>query len=342
MSDLACPDLSRDPDCPTRCPGCGASHPHDAVYCPYCGSGLDRAPALPSSVASAALCGVDAHSRAERARAALAPYELATLEQARAVMPPRQYLAIVSQVDADAGDGNAPAAGTHSLLIRAAMAVRHAPVTLLLLAAIWIVFAVESGQPGGSESIFTLVRLGAVSSDTLQSGAVWRLVASCFLHIGILHIGGNAIALLWLGLLAERLYGSLRYLAIYLAAGIGGAVLTVLVAGSVISAGASGAIWGLMGALLVGSWRNPDVPGRLTGTELRQSIVAFIIANAIFSFAAGVSLSAHAGGCAIGAAMGALVPFAGAAESRIKALVRRGAAWAIIAGAAGLMVTAAF
>src|SRR5918911_2118947 len=81
----------------------------------------------------------------------------------------------------------------------------------------------ESARPGGSESRDVLYAFGATTPDTLTSGQLWRLVAATFLHIGLVHLVGNAIALFWLGHMAERLYGPLRFLGLYLLAGVGGA-----------------------------------------------------------------------------------------------------------------------
>src|ERR687884_919158 len=127
----------------------------------------------------------------------------------------------------------------------------------------------ESARPGGSESMDVLYAFGATTADTITSGQLWRLVAATFLHIGLIHLVGNAMALFWLGHMAERLYGPLRFLGLYLLAGIGGSVLTVFAGTQALSAGASGAIWGLMGALLIGSWRNPDRRGGMGGRGMR-------------------------------------------------------------------------
>lgn len=193
-------------------------------------------------------------------------------------------------------------------------------VTTIILAILVAVFLAESAQPGGSESDWVLYGMGAITPDTLSSGHLWRLAASMFLHIGLIHLLGNAIALFWLGRMAERLYGPLRYVGIYLLAGLGGSLLTALVGASALTVGASGAIWGIMGSLLVGSWRNHDRAGRIGGREIRQSIVGMVILNAIISLSPGVSLTAHAGGFLVGALLGAAIPFRGEEGQRIRVL----------------------
>jgi rhomboid protease GluP len=169
----------------------------------------------------------------------------------------------------------------------------------------------ESARPGGSESRDVLYAFGATTPDTLTSGQLWRLVAATFLHIGLVHLVGNAMALFWLGHMAERLYGPLRFLGLYLLAGLGGSLLTVFAGTQALSAGASGAIWGLMGALLIGSWRNPDRRGRMDGREIRQSIAGAIILNVIVSFMPGVSLTVHLGGFVVGGTLAWAIPFRG-------------------------------
>src|SRR5919199_6967549 len=146
------------------------------------------------------------------------------------------------------------------------------PVTLGLLLVLAVVFVMESARPGGSENMDVLYAFGAITGDTITSGQLWRLVAATFLHIGLVHLVGNAIALFWLGRMAEQLYGPLRFLGLYLLAGLGGSLLTVFAGTQVLTAGASGAIWGIMGALLIGSWRNPGRGGGIDGRGVRQSI----------------------------------------------------------------------
>jgi len=99
--------------------------------------------------------------------------------------------------------------------------------------------------------------------------------------------------------------------AFYLLAGLGGSLLTVFAGTQALSAGASGAIWGIMGALLIGSWRNPERRGRVDGREIRQSITGAIILNVIVSFMPGVSLTAHLGGFVVGGTLAWAIPFRG-------------------------------
>jgi len=196
---------------------------------------------------------------------------------------------------------------------------RMPPVTGLLIAINVAVFIAESLQPssvpgdprypGGSTDNGVLEQLGATIPGMLSSGQYWRLLTSCFLHIGIAHIATNMLALLWLGGLAERFYGPLRFLGIYLAAGIGGGIATGVFASDNIGAGASGAIFGILGAMLVASWRNRAVIGAATSRAIFANLGQLLVLNIVISFLPGIGLWAHAGGALTGAVLALIIPF---------------------------------
>jgi len=102
---------------------------------------------------------------------------------------------------------------------------------------------------GGSTNTFVLIEHGAKYNPAIMDGAWWRLISSMFLHIGILHLFMNMLAAYYLGTVVERIYGSWRFLLIYFLSGIGGGIASFALSPNV-SAGASGAIFGLFGALL--------------------------------------------------------------------------------------------
>jgi rhomboid protease GluP len=136
---------------------------------------------------------------------------------------------------------------------------RRAPLTAALLAAIGVAFAAElalgwSAGVGlaGPTDRRVLVALGA-NVWPLAAGDTWRLVASTFLHIGFLHLLVNGWALLQLGTLFEAWTGSARLATVYFLGGVAGSLasVTFTLAGSDrISAGASGAIFAVLGALI--------------------------------------------------------------------------------------------
>jgi membrane associated rhomboid family serine protease len=246
------------------------------------------------------------------AREVLAPYGLTSLEEARLYLLPDQYDEVLRRAhDLVAARVRADSRSPLPSSVFRLQPSKLAPATLCLLVVLAVVFAMESARPGGSESMDVLFAFGATTPDTITSGQLWRLVAATFLHIGLVHLVGNAMALFWLGRMAERLYGPLRFLGLYLLAGLGGSLLTVFAETQVLTAGASGAIWGIMGALLIGSWRNPDRRGRMDGREIRQSIAGAILLNVFVSLTPGVSLTAHLGGFVVGGTLAWAIPFRG-------------------------------
>jgi rhomboid protease GluP len=110
----------------------------------------------------------------------------------------------------------------------------------------------KSGEYGfieGSSNIETLIQFGAKSAYHIIQGEWWRLATPVFLHIGVMHFVFNSIALIALGTLVEGVYGSKRFIPIYLLAGITGNVASFLFSDAP-GAGASGAIFGAMGAMI--------------------------------------------------------------------------------------------
>ena len=131
----------------------------------------------------------------------------------------------------------------------------------------------------------------------VAGGEWWRVVSSGFLHLSILHIALNMLALYFIGLGLERVLGRWRYIAVYLLSLLGGSASVMLFAGVTSgSAGASGAIFGLMGALLVTLKR--------LNLDLRQAGFIIVI-NLVATFAIpGISWQAHVGGLVVGALVG--------------------------------------
>lgn len=180
-------------------------------------------------------------------------------------------------------------------------------VTWILLAIILIVFAGET-VAGGSTEIEVLVRMGAKVTPLIATGEYWRLLTSMFLHIGLMHLAFNAYALVILGTELERLYGPGRFLAIYLLSGLFGSLASYAFSYN-LAAGASGAIFGLIGALAAFFLVHRERLGAYGRTRLAN--IAFLVAvNLFFGFTqTGIDNLAHIGGLLSGLALGwALVP----------------------------------
>jgi rhomboid protease GluP len=179
--------------------------------------------------------------------------------------------------------------------------LRRTPVTTLLLIAIvagYVLQLVTGDQ---------LTELGANYGPAIREGQYWRLVTSMFLHGGLIHLALNGWALFQLGALLELLMGSPRMLLIYFASGIAGSLASATFTQQY-SVGASGAIFGLLGALIAFLLRRR---GALTpqGKSILMQLVGWAAINVFFGFSTpGIDNSAHLGGCAAGLLFGFVLP----------------------------------
>ena len=153
-----------------------------------------------------------------------------------------------------------------------------------------------------------LVRFGANVGALTISGEWWRLLTNVFVHGGIIHIAFNMWCLWNLGALCESLYGRWTYACIYLICGVGASLASAAWHPYTPSVGASGAIFGLAGALLaafkLGEFSVPR--SALSGTL--RSLGAFVVYNLVFGFAiSGIDNAAHIGGLVTGLIVGALI-----------------------------------
>lgn len=187
-----------------------------------------------------------------------------------------------------------------------ASAWSSSPTALLL--GVYVVAHVAMMLTGGraeiaSASSETLMKFGASYAPLVREGQLHRLVASMFLHIGLLHLCLNSAALVSIGPTLERDYGRLRFVAIYLASGLVGSVASVLwhLENPVVSAGASGA---LCGAIAAGAVR-AHLAGRERAGE-RRMLVSWAIATLAFGVLVQADNAAHLGGLASGALFGFL------------------------------------
>jgi membrane associated rhomboid family serine protease len=128
----------------------------------------------------------------------------------------------------------------------------------------------------------------------LAHGEWWRLITAAFLHYGPIHLGLNMLALWWLGQPVEAALGRARYLLLYFAAGLAGSAGALLLSPNAFTVGASGAIFGILGALLVLEYQ---VTGSLAGQAM-----TLIVINLAFSagFRSNISLGGHVGGLIAG------------------------------------------
>jgi len=154
------------------------------------------------------------------------------------------------------------------------------------------------------------------------NGQWWRLVSSMFLHFGLLHLALNMWALYVGGRLAERLFGSRAFALIYFAAGIAGSLSSLLWNPAINSAGASGAIFGVYGAMLAFFLRKDHSIPLSVVRQQRASGIVFIAFNLMNGFShAGIDNAAHIGGLTIGLVMGLVLarPLEPEARARVNA-----------------------
>jgi rhomboid protease GluP len=169
----------------------------------------------------------------------------------------------------------------------------------------------------------TLIAFGAKLNDLIQSGQWFRFVTPIFIHIGLLHIASNSYALWMIGPLVERLYGSARYLLIYLLSGIAGVVGSYFWNDlqnnpDVPSAGASGAIFGLFGLLAVFGFRyRNELPPNFR-KAIGSSIIPVIVINLFIGFSIPfIDNAAHIGGLLAGGVLALVIPYLAPGSKRV-------------------------
>ncbi len=204
---------------------------------------------------------------------------------------------------------------------------RATPITYALLGANVAVSLLILIASQGTDDPSTLVAFGAKTNELLQSGEWFRLVTPIFIHAGLLHLLLNSYALWVVGTQVEKLYGSARFLLIYLLSGIGG------VAGSYFgqillrksydapSVGASGAIFGLFGVLAVFGFRYRNEMPPSIRRAMTAGVLPVIVINLFIGFSVPfIDNSAHIGGLITGAALALIVPYIAPGRERVSAI----------------------
>jgi rhomboid protease GluP len=211
-----------------------------------------------------------------------------------------------------------------------------APVTAVLTALIGLRFLLQVTSSGGTAllapSLESLIRAGALETSLVAAGEWWRLLTCVFVHIGIIHILFNLYALLSVSSFLEADLGSARYFSLFLLAGLGGSAASFLFHARVVSAGASGAIFGLIGFAIAFYRREGSARGR--------DIRAFMMRWALYAFVFGLFVRAdnfaHAGGFAAGFLLGSVMEVREDDRRRFRPL------WNVLAGLLALVLVASF
>jgi membrane associated rhomboid family serine protease len=182
-------------------------------------------------------------------------------------------------------------------------------VTVALIIACFVAFLAEGGY-GVNGASGSIVAHGALYGPAIQNGDVWRLVTSGFLHAGLVHIGFNMYLLWILGQLLEPTLGSKRFGALYFTALLWGSFGALLVQPDAVTVGASGAVFGLMGAAAVEMRARGINP-------FQTNIGMLILLNLGISFVfSNISVGGHIGGLVGGALVGLVFHVAGRLRSQ--------------------------
>jgi rhomboid protease GluP len=182
---------------------------------------------------------------------------------------------------------------------------RFTPVTTGLLIVIAMVFAYEV-MTGAFLSDQRMVDLGAIVPGLLQRGEYWRLIAAMFLHGGWLHWFLNSWALYQLGTLYETLFGSGRFALIYFVSGICASIASSMYEHGP-AVGASGAIFGILGAFIFSLLRSPQYRRQPWTRSLISQLVFWIVVNIAIGFSVKfIDNAAHIAGLVTGLLLGFL------------------------------------
>jgi len=186
---------------------------------------------------------------------------------------------------------------------RTSAGATEALVTKALIAINVVIYLIGAIQPGASlndpmparvffdpHSLYHRLWLDA---PDVHNGGWWRLITAAFLHANIIHIGFNMFALWVIGRPVENYLGRARYLGLYLVAGLAGSAGALLVTPNVPTVGASGAIFGILGAMLILEWQ---LTGKLGGAAMTMIVINLAIGFAYNGAGGNISIGGHVGG----------------------------------------------
>ena len=166
-----------------------------------------------------------------------------------------------------------------------------APATMTLIAINVVVYMITAAQGGGIN-----LPGGQLFSDwalqglAVSDGEWWRLVTAMFLHGSVLHLMFNMLALYWLGTIIEQALGTPRFLLVYFVSGLAGSAGALWLSSALaVTVGASGAIFGMIGALLILEYLS-------TGSLMGQAMILILINMALTFAVPGISIGGHLGG----------------------------------------------
>ncbi len=174
---------------------------------------------------------------------------------------------------------------------------------------IWLITLTQGAEFARTPADKLLLWGGNAASE-VQKGEWWRLLTASFLHGSFIHVGMNMLGLYSAGVSVERIYGKRLYTLIYLSSGLMGSVLSLYFsAQNVVSVGASGAVFGVTGALLVAVALNRDTLPKAFSQQTISGIGIFILYSLLQGFSLqGIDNAAHIGGLAGGCLAALILP----------------------------------
>lgn len=213
-----------------------------------------------------------------------------------------------NETPAPAPDPDAPLREFGMLLARVtprAFVTRAILVLNLVVFGVMVVTGVSVLDP----STVDLLKWGAdYGPSTMLEGQLWRTLTSAFIHVGLLHLAVNMWSLWAIGRLCERIYGNLTFTLIYLLSAVGGSLASNAWNPVAVSAGASGALFGIDGAVIAFLYLQPGSIPPEALQKLRKELLGIIAFNLMIGFSMSfVNNAAHLGGLVTGALAGALV-----------------------------------
>jgi rhomboid protease GluP len=183
---------------------------------------------------------------------------------------------------------------------------------------------------------------GANAASEVQRGQWWRLLSSMFLHGGLVHVAMNMIGLISLGSLVERIYGHRLFALLYLCSGLAGSALSLhYSAQRSVSVGASGAIFGIAGALIVAVVQHRHRLPKAFSQEVTGGTAVFVLYSLVQGVThKGIDNSAHMGGLVMGCLLGWLLPERFDSEHFRKTWIARSAIALLVASGATIALAA--
>jgi rhomboid protease GluP len=187
-------------------------------------------------------------------------------------------------------------------LVRLRAPTHRVWATYVFLGLIGLVFAAQLALDPSGREVDPIIIFGAKENTLIAQGQVWRLVTAIFIHVGLLHVGFNAFSLYNIGRMLETAYGPLRFSLMFLLTGVAGTVMSLWFNPNP-AVGASGAIFGLIGAEGILLYRNRALLGE-RGRGALQNVIFVILINLAFGLQSGIDNWGHLGGLLGGVLLG--------------------------------------